>query len=338
MMEMRRIKQLLLLASKYTHYVLIGIITIDRMSPLKKDNMLSRQYQTMMNSSDDNSCNTYDPVEHLPIPAYNKWESDIVWDNDTSEEGPRSAVDDALTDTYSYRSDDSSRWKRLITGTDDVVSRKLRRVILSGNSHMASGEWVRGIVWGNGSIVSVGGKGKRGREYDLMNHMLDSDEEEESYGDLIPLVNTAEESEEYLPLPPKPPSAQATVEAAREAEAAAQAIADAMSVPQKPTEIVKGPLYRQMKAREKKERLDKLKAHSMAIITGGAVATGSGGVLTDKTIGGIGAASALDVSTTTANARRRRATTAELEHCIVAARHMNCRPHLFKLELKFFHR
>ena len=257
---------------------------------------------------------------------------------------PMSTLDEALHDNYSCRSDDSRRWKRLMSGSNNSVSRKLRRVMSCGNAYVASGEWVQGIMWGDEDVLTI-------HEADIYadtnrvtpqwwssshthtcRYDTDDDDEHYLYGEVIPLVHTSQGREEYLPLPPAPVSAEpasAAATAAREAAQAAEiAAAAVIAVPSKPTEIVKGPLYKQQKAREKKEKLDRLKALAFANVTGVAVAPSA-----------VEATDPSAVATTEPNTgRRRRATTAELEHCIVAARHLNCKPYLRKAELKFFHR
>lgn len=248
-----------------------------------------------------------------------------MWSDDLSSRERREDddVDEALNDLYSYRSDDSRRWKRLALGSDETLSRKLRRVIIPGNEQLARGLWVRGIVWGD-------------VDHGLVQET--SDDEEDIYGDIVPLVHTANDSEQYLPLPySEEPDieAEAALAAAREAAAVAEVAISAATnavASKPPPEVVKGPLYRQQKAREKKERLDKLKALAFSNLKGG-TAPGDG-----VAVAAVPVPLPQEI-TMGATSRRRRATaTAELEHCIVAARHMNCKPYLRKLELKYFHR
>jgi hypothetical protein len=264
-------------------------------------------------------------LQSLRIPAYDKWEADIVWNDEfasLSRAREDDDVDEALNDLYSYRSDDSRRWKRLATGSDETLSRKLRRVITPGNEQLARGLWVRGIVWGDGM---------RGQCGDL------SEDEEEVYGDVVPLVHTANDTELYIPLPPseqpdRDSAAEEALAAARAAAAAAEVAisAAANAVPQKPMEVVKGPLYRQQKAREKKERLDKLKALAFTNLKGGATPGDSAAATAAPT--------PLPQETAVTTSRRRRAATAELEHCILATRHLNCKTFLRRLEMRYFHR
>jgi hypothetical protein len=269
----------------------------------------------------------------LPISPYERWEAGIIWDDNS----------------LNFMTRGKGGWLYQPQDDEGTISKKLRKVMTCPNPEMASGKWVNGILWDDDTTYTVDLLPEDNNEVDGS-----SDEEEEGrlsflslgkskrkycesddcdYGENIPLVNTAEMIENYLPdhqeeirkmelkrkqeekrrlamAPPVVPPTSAIAPTTQSTVSAADS-------------QVKNSEYRLQQAREKAERLAKLESSKTPALTMAAGASSQEDSLLNQAA---------------ANRKKRLNASTELEHSTPASHHLNCKVTLTTNELKYYRR
>jgi hypothetical protein len=279
----------------------------------------------------------------LPISPYERWESGIVWDDNL----------------LNFMTRGKGGWLYQPQDDEGTISKKLRKVMSCPNPEMVSGKWVNGILWDHDTTYTVDlfSEGEQSDDDDSNDgndetysfftlgkskrKSLEPDDGDGDcdYGENIPLVNTAEMIDNYLPdhqeeirkieLKRKQEEEKRRQMQAMAPPVAPPAISTPATAPTQPTSSapdtqVKGPVDRAQQAREKAERLAKLESSKTPALA----AAAAGASTHEETL----------LNQAAANRKKRLNASTELEHSTPASHHLNCKVSLTANELKFYRR
>jgi hypothetical protein len=294
-------------------------------------------------------------LNFLPISPYERWETGIVWDDQSPDLITRGR----------------GGWVYQPQDDDGTVARKLQKVMTCQNDEMVSGRWVNGILWDDDAIYTVDLpssessdddddeeevedehrirlKRSKRKRFSALGTVIDdhSDDGRTSWcnydDENITLVNTAEMVDTYLPHhqdeirkmemkrkleEEKRRATQAALAAAASSttnsSTTSQQSSQVSSASSMPDAQTKGPQYRQQQAREKAERLAKLESQRTPALNSA-----------------VNAQSVEESNLNQAAAIRKKKLTAstELEHSTLASRHLTCKVSLTLNELKYYRR
>jgi hypothetical protein len=274
----------------------------------------------------------------LPISSYERWEAGIIWD------------DSSLNSTTRGK----GGWLYQPQDDEETISKKLRKVMTSPNPEMVSGKWVNGILWDHDTIYTVDLLSEQSDDDDSNDANeetfsfftrksleLDDDDGDCDYGENIPLVNTTEIIDNYLPdhqeeIREIELKRKEEEEKRRQSQALNQPVAPpatltetaaATSQPTSsaPVSQVKGPVDRAQQAREKAERVAKQRESSKNL----ALAAAAAGASSHEEI---------PLNQAAINRKKKVNASSQLEHSIPASHHLNCKVSLTANELKFYRR
>lgn len=293
-------------------------------------------------------------IGSLPIAPYENWECDIVWDDSSQQKKINRG---------------KGGWVYQQNEDETTVSTKLRKIMTCNNTEIITGKWVNGILWDSDTTFTIditsdndydGDNNDNTNDNDNNDSDSETDEinyssyfnsnkygynsqfigrrkrnysEDYDYSENIPLVNTAEIIDKYLPH-----HQEEEMEAERKKKEEEER-KKRMTIPPPITtsqpdqnsqgntndSVVKNTAYRQQQAREKDERLAKITAGFLA-----APANNTNNInSTSDTTQNLQAAN---------NRRKKLNASIELEHSSIASRHLNCKVSLKESELKYYHR